>query len=160
LPKKANKTAKKAKETFPNQPQNLLQTKRRGKDTSDSGRKAQTGRKQRKTDMNMENEHQSATNQIVTQENSERIKSVFLSLERLSLLMDRLFANRKTALNGECYYTDEELAQKLKLSRRSLQDYRNEGRIPYIKLGGKILYRSSDIQKMLEDGYCKAFRQK
>jgi len=47
----------------------------------------------------------------------------------------------------------KELSKKLKLSRRSLQDYRDEGRIPYIKLGGKILYRSSDIEKLLESGY-------
>jgi len=69
------------------------------------------------------------------------------------LVMERLFSVRKPALNGEHFYTDSELSQKLKLSRRSLQDYRNEGRIPYIKLGGKILYRSSDIEKLLENGY-------
>jgi hypothetical protein len=112
----------------------------------------------------MENEYQnlshpSMTNQLITLENSERIKSFFLSLERLSLSLEHLFANRKPVLNGECYYTDEELSEKLKLSRRSLQDYRNEGRIPYIKLGGKILYRSSDIEKMLEEGYRGKFRQ-
>ena len=55
-------------------------------------------------------------------------------------------------------YTDEELSQRLKISRRSLQDYRNQGRIPYIKLGGKILYRSSDIERMLEEGYRNEFR--
>jgi hypothetical protein len=44
------------------------------------------------------------------------------------------------------------------LSRRSLQDYRNEGRILYVKLGGKILYRSSDIEKLLEEGYRDKFR--
>jgi predicted site-specific integrase-resolvase len=65
--------------------------------------------------------------------------------------MERLFSGRKPALSGEHFYTDGELSKKLKLSRRSLQDYRNEGRIPYIKLGGKILYRSSDIEKLLEN---------
>ena len=98
------------------------------------------------------------SNQLVTQENNERVKSFFLSLDKLSLAMERLFARQKPTLNGESYYTDEELSVKLKLSRRSLQDYRNEGRIPYIKLGSKILYRSSDIQKMLEDGYQVKFK--
>lgn len=93
------------------------------------------------------------SNQLVTQENNERIKSFFLSLDKLSLAIERLFAKQKPTLNGESYYTDEELSKKLKISRRSLQDYRNEGRIPYIKLGGKILYRSSDIEKLLEEGY-------
>jgi len=92
-------------------------------------------------------------NQLVTSENNERIKSFFLSLDNLSSAMERLFSGRKPTLFGERFYTDCELSEKLKLSRRSLQDYRNEGRIPYIKLGGKILYRSSDIEKLLESGY-------
>ncbi|MFV0268434.1 MAG: helix-turn-helix domain-containing protein [Draconibacterium sp.] len=98
------------------------------------------------------------SNQLITPENDERVKSFFLSLERLSRLMEHLFASRKPKLNGESFYTDDELSKKLKISRRSLQDYRNEGRIPYIKLGGKILYRASDIEKMLEDGYRQGFR--
>ncbi|MFC4674663.1 helix-turn-helix domain-containing protein [Dysgonomonas termitidis] len=57
----------------------------------------------------------------------------------------------KVKLNGESFYTDEELSKKLKISRSSLQDYRDQGRIPYIKLAGKILYRASDIEKLLED---------
>lgn len=97
------------------------------------------------------------SNQLITSEN-ERVKSFFLSLERLSIAIEKLFTPRKPTLNGESFYTDEELSKKLKLSRRSLQDYRNEGRIPYIKLGGKILYRSSDIEKLLEEGYQNKFR--
>jgi excisionase family DNA binding protein len=79
-------------------------------------------------------------------------------LDRLSSSFERLFYSRKPTLNGESFYTDEELSKKLKISRRSLQDYRNEGRIPYVKLGGKILYRSSDIEKLLEEGYRDKFR--
>lgn len=97
-------------------------------------------------------------NKLITRDNNERVKSFFLSLDRLSSLMEHLFASRKPTLGGESFYTDEELSKKLKISRRSLQDYRNEGRIPYIKLGGKILYRSSDIEKLLEDGYRESFR--
>ena len=97
-------------------------------------------------------------NELITRENNERVKSFFSSLDRIASLMERLFAGKKPTLDGESFYTDEELSKKLKLSRRSLQDYRNEGRIPYIKLGGKILYRSSDVEKLLEDGYRDSFR--
>ena len=92
------------------------------------------------------------SNQLITESN-ERIKGFFLSLDKLTSALECIFSSRKTTLDGESFYTDEELSKKLKISRRSLQDYRNEGRIPYIKLGGKILYRSSDIEKMLEEGY-------
>jgi len=35
----------------------------------------------------------------------------------------------------------------------------NEGRIAYIQLGGKILYRESDIERMLAASYRSAYRQ-
>ncbi len=97
------------------------------------------------------------SNQLITSEN-ERIKSFFRSLERLSSSLERLFSSRKPTLNGESFYTDEELSKKLKISRRCLQDYRDEGRIPYIKLGGKILYRASDVKQLLEDNYREKYR--
>ena len=86
-------------------------------------------------------------------EHDERIRSYFQALERLSKALETLFPKRKSSLDGESFYTDEELSQRLKISRRSLQDYRNQGRISYIKLGGKILYRSSDVERMLEEGF-------
>ena len=92
------------------------------------------------------------SNELITKDN-ERIKAFFSSLDSLTSKLERLFAKQKPTLNGESFYTDEELSLKLKISRRSLQDYRNEGRIPYIKLGGKILYRASDIEKLLVEGY-------
>ena len=74
-------------------------------------------------------------------------------MDRLHLSLECFFSSRKPTLNGDSFYTDDELSKKLKISRSSLQDYRDEGRIPYIKLGGKLLYRSSDIEKLLEDNY-------
>lgn len=109
------------------------------------------------TDYQFRNEKSSGS-QVVTPDNNERIKAFFSSLDRLSSLMEKLFTDRRPTLNSESFYTDRELSQKLKVSRRSLQDYRNQGRIPYIQLGGKILYRSSDIEKILEDGYRKALK--
>jgi excisionase family DNA binding protein len=59
----------------------------------------------------------------------------------------------RPALNGERYLTDRELSKTLNISRRTLQDYRTEGKIPYYPVGGKILYRESDIEKILMDSY-------
>ncbi|WP_302614289.1 helix-turn-helix domain-containing protein, partial [uncultured Phocaeicola sp.] len=66
--------------------------------------------------------------------------------------------NNKPSLDGERYYTDKELALKLKVSRRSLQDYRNNGILPYTRIGGRILYRASDIERTLMDEYREAYR--
>ena len=54
---------------------------------------------------------------------------------------------------GEHYLTDRELSERLKISRRTLQDYRNNGILPYRQLGGKILYRESDIERVLQNCY-------
>ena len=51
---------------------------------------------------------------------------------------------------GEHYLTDRELAQRLKIGRRTLQDYRNNGILPFRHLDGKILYRESDIERVLQ----------
>ena len=81
----------------------------------------------------------------------ERILALFRKLDHMT---DRL--GHRPVLDGEHYLTDRELSGRLKISRRTLQEYRNEGRLPYIQLGGKVLYRESDIEKMLRDGYRKA----
>ena len=49
------------------------------------------------------------------------------------------------------------MAERLRISRRTLQEYRNEGRISYIQLGGKIIYKESDIERLLKDGYREAY---
>ena len=96
-------------------------------------------------------------NELIT-EKHEWVIRFTESLERLLKGIERLCADSRPALNGERYLTDKEVSHRLKLSRRTLQDYRNEGRMPYIQLGGKILYRESDIEKILEEGYREAFR--
>ena len=80
------------------------------------------------------------------------------TLDRLLDGIENFVVNSRPTLGGERFLTDREVSARLKMSRRTLQDYRNEGRIAYIQLGGKILYRESDIEKMLNDGYRSAYR--
>lgn len=82
----------------------------------------------------------------------------FCSLERMLDGIENMTKNYRPTLGGERFLTDKEVSERLKLSRRVLQDYRNEGRVPYCKLGGKILYRESDIQKLLDEGYRDAWK--
>ena len=57
-------------------------------------------------------------------------------------------ASCKASLGNEQFLTDKEVSAWLKVSRRTLQDYRNNGMIAYYQLGGKILYKESDIEKV------------
>lgn len=94
-------------------------------------------------------------NELLTEEN-ESILSFFQRIDRMLERLRGLSRNHRPVLNGEHYLTDRELSERLKISRRTLQEYRNEGILPYIQLRGKVLYKESDIEKMLQDGYRKA----
>ena len=65
-------------------------------------------------------------------------------------MLDDQEKNFRPVLNGERYITDSELAEKLKLTRRTLADYRMNGRLRYYKVGGKLLYKEKDILVLLE----------
>ena len=94
--------------------------------------------------------------EIINKEN-ERVKRFFLSLDRMLDKVENVVTNHRPIFKGERFLTDAEVSTQLKVSRRTLQDYRTTGKIPYIQLGGKILYRESDIQKLLEAGYREAW---
>lgn len=96
-------------------------------------------------------------NELMTKD-GEWIIHFMGSIDRLLDGFERMTANYRPTLDGERFFTDKEVSARLKVSRRTLQDYRNEGRIPYIQLGGKILYRESDIERMLTDNYRSAYR--
>ena len=72
--------------------------------------------------------------------------------------IENFMANSRPTLGGERFLTDKEVSARLKVSRRTLQDYRNNGIIAYYQLGGKILYKESDIESMLAANYREAFR--
>ena len=63
---------------------------------------------------------------------------------------DALMDSYKPVLHGERLMTYSELAETLRVSPRALRDYRNEGILPYIRMKGNILYRESDIEKVLK----------
>ena len=72
--------------------------------------------------------------------------------------IERMGASCKTSPSNEQFLTDKEVSAWLKVSRRTLQDYRNNGMIAYYQLGGKILYKESDIERMVMSGYRNAYR--
>ena len=72
--------------------------------------------------------------------------------------IERVGASCKALPSNEQFLTDKEVSAWLKVSRRTLQDYRNNGMIAYYQLGGKILYKESDIERMVMSGYRNAHR--
>lgn len=93
---------------------------------------------------------------ILTKESPEIIR-FFRNISTLSKMLDDQEKNLRPVLNGERYITDSELAEKLKLTRRTLADYRMNGRLPYYKIGGKLLYKEKDILVLLEKNRVETF---
>ncbi|MTT23227.1 MULTISPECIES: helix-turn-helix domain-containing protein [Bacteroidales] len=91
-------------------------------------------------------------NKLITKED-EDILSFFRTLDHMVERLGSLSRSYRPMLNGERFLSDRELSERLKISRRTLQEYRNEGKLPYIQLGGKVLYKESDIERMLQNGY-------
>ena len=96
-------------------------------------------------------------NNVIT-EKDERITALYRKLQNATQNIELIINDKLSILNGHRYLTDAELAKCLKISRRTLQEYRNNGIIPYYHIGGKILYREYDIEVFLENNRQKAFQ--
>lgn len=83
----------------------------------------------------------------------DRPEELLRTLEQLERDLDRCVELSRPTLGGERYLTDRELSERLKISRRTLQEYRSSGGIPYYCVCGKVLYRESDIERVLEEHY-------
>lgn len=88
-----------------------------------------------------------------------RIAYFFNSLNRATDELESLLSNHKPLFNGERYISDEELSNRLNIHRRTLNDYRKKGILPYIYFGGKVLYPENEILKILENFYYPAWKQ-
>ena len=69
------------------------------------------------------------------------VEVLFQGLENLERMLSDMEKAPKPLFLGERFLTDEELSGILRTSRRTLH------------LQGKVLYKESDIQKLLEDAY-------
>ena len=91
-------------------------------------------------------------NEIITQQDPQM--QMFSQLMQSTLKkLERYCTTAHPMLGGEVYLTGEEVCSQLRLSTRTLQEYRNARILPFYKIGGKILYKQSDIQAMLEKHY-------
>ncbi|MCE1168964.1 MAG: helix-turn-helix domain-containing protein [Sphingobacteriia bacterium] len=94
-----------------------------------------------------------------TNQSDERIISLMKTIETLSSTLSEIRqSTMRRPLNNEFYLTDNELSVRLKISRRTIQEWRYSGQISYFRIGGKMVFRESDIQAILEKGFRNSFR--
>ena len=93
-----------------------------------------------------------AENEIITQKDPQ-MQMFSQLMEGILKKLERYCTTARPMFGGEVYLTGEEVCSLLRMSTCTLQDYQDSRTIAYCKIGGKILYRQSDIQAMLERHY-------
>ena len=97
-------------------------------------------------------------NDVFTMED-EPIASVMQDMRKGSKWLSAFLESYRPPLDGERYLTDGEVSELLRVSRRTLQEYRTARLIPYYIVQGKALYRESEIQSLLEKAHRKCVEE-
>ena len=84
---------------------------------------------------------------------ADDMQVVLSALKGVSKRIKEVAQTHKPLFGGEHFLTSKEVCERLYISPRTLQDYRDRGIIPYTQFAGKILYKASDLEKMLKDNY-------
>ena len=91
---------------------------------------------------------------LLTHHNQE-ITDYMAQIEALKSQTDFILKNFRPVFNGEIYLTGNDVCELLHITKRTLQQYRDDKLLPYIQIGGKILFKESDLQHILEANYHK-----
>ena len=81
------------------------------------------------------------------------LKALHREVREVSNLIAEMTAPYKALQQATKWLDQQEACHLLNISKRTLQQYRDDKLIPFIKLERKILFRESDIVKVLEDNY-------
>ena len=84
---------------------------------------------------------------------ADDMQGVLSALEGVNRRIKEVAQTHKPLFGGEHFLTSKEVCERLYISPRTLQDYRNRRIIPYTQFAGKILYKVSDLERLLEDSH-------
>jgi hypothetical protein len=90
------------------------------------------------------------------------MEAMILTKDQYVEIMDKLenIADTITLRNdkSEIFLDNQEFLIKMKISKRTAQTWRDEGRISFSQVGNKIYYKLSDVEELLEKYYVRAFK--
>lgn len=87
---------------------------------------------------------------IIISENE--FNEIHSKLEDISVQLQNI--NKENPFS-ERWLDNQEVCLILKISKRTLQNYRDNGILPFSQIGNKIYYKASDIENHLEKNYIK-----
>lgn len=84
---------------------------------------------------------------------ADNMQVVLSAISGVSKRIKEVAQTHKPLFGGEHFLTGKEVCERLYISPRTLQDYRDRKVIPYTQFAGKILYKVSDLERLLEDSH-------
>ena len=84
---------------------------------------------------------------------ADEMQVVLSAISSVSKRIEEVAQTHKPLFDGEHFLTGKEVCERLYISPRTLQDYRDRRVLPYTQFAGKILYKASDLTKLLEENY-------
>jgi hypothetical protein len=93
------------------------------------------------------------------------MEAIILTKDQYNDLMAKLDAiqsqlNTKPDTKKETFLDNQEFIMLMKISKRTAQTWRDEGKISFSQVGSKIYYKLSDVEKLLQEHYNKSFKGK
>ncbi|MFC2635859.1 helix-turn-helix domain-containing protein [Prevotella histicola] len=86
---------------------------------------------------------------------TDDMQVVLSAISSMSKRIKEVAQTHKPLFGGEHFLTGKEVCERLYISPRTLQDYRDRKIIPYTQFAGKILYKVLDLERLLEKNFKK-----
>ncbi len=84
----------------------------------------------------------------------EQFNSLSASIEEIK---NKVISDSKKP--SDTYLDNQEFLLLMKISKRTAQTWRDEGKISFSQVGNKIYYKLSDIEELMQKHYVKAFKK-
>ena len=88
---------------------------------------------------------------------NENLREVLGDLAKVDAGIEQIRGFCRPMFNGEHYLSGEEVCKALRITKRTLQHYRDDGLVSYVTLPSKMLYKESDILALLQRNYIPAY---
>jgi len=93
---------------------------------------------------------------------NEIMKALMYLSQEIKVLKKLVIQVQKTRTQkfNENWVDAQEVMLSLHISRRTLQSLRDKGILPYSRINGKLYYKMSDVESLLESNYIRNLKNK
>lgn len=74
-------------------------------------------------------------------------------MDQLEAIQQKLNKDKLSTPLSDIWMDNQDVCELLHISKRTLQHYRDSGKIPFSQIGAKIYYKASDIDDFLSEHY-------